>query len=216
MEKCEFWVPFLDFLGHRISSDGIFMDPKKDSSILEWSIPKNVKELQSFLGLVNYYRWFISRFASIAYPLHCLLKKNFKFHWSTEIKTAFDNIKSKFSSVPVLVYPNRGLPFLVETDDSSNFATGAILSQTSSNDNKVHPVSFFSRSLTFAERYYPIYDKELLAIVVALEQWRHLLKGTSTPFTIFSDHRNLLYQKKPEKITSTLGSLDPFSFWIQF
>jgi len=86
-----------------------------------------LKELQSFLGLPNYYRRFIPSFASIAHPLHCLLKKNSKFYWSTETQTAFDNIKSKFSSAPVLVYPNRDLPFLVETD-SSNFTKGAILS----------------------------------------------------------------------------------------
>ena len=131
------------------------MDPKKVSSILEWPIPKNIKELQSFLGLANYYRQFIPSFTSIAHSLHCLLKKNSKFNWFTEIQTAFDNIKSKFSSAPVLVYPNCDLPSLVETD-SSNFAIGTILSQTSSKDNKVQPVSFFSRSLTSAERNYPI------------------------------------------------------------
>jgi len=178
-----------------------------------------LKELQSFLGLANYYRRFIPSFAFIAHPLHCLLKKNSKFHWFTETQTAFDNIKSKFSSAPVLVYPNRDLPFLVETD-SSNFTIGAILSQTSSKDNKVYPVSFFSKSLTSAERNYPIYDKKLSAIVEALEQWRHLLKGTSTPFTIFSDHRNLLYQKKPEKMTQRLVRwalfLSEFNFKIVY
>ena len=219
LEKCEFCVPFLDFLGHRISSDGIFMDPKKVSSILEWPIPKNIKELQSFLGLANYYRRFIPSFASIAHPLHCLLKKNSKFNWSTETQIAFDNIKSKFSSAPILVYPNRELPFMVETD-SSNFAIGAILSQTTPKDNKIHPVAFFSRSLNSAERNYPIYDKELLAIVDALEHWRHLLKGTDTPFTVFSDHRNLLYQKKPEKMTQRLVRwalfLSEFNFKIVY
>jgi len=219
LEKCEFCVPFLDFLGHRISSNGIFMDPKKVSSILEWPIPKNVKELQSFLGLANYYRRFIPSFAAIAHPLHCLLKKNVKFIWSTETQDAFDNIKSRFSSAPILAYPNRELPFMVETD-SSNFAIGAILSQTLPKDNKVHPVAFFSRSLNAAERNYPIYDKELLAIVDALEQWRHLLKGTDTPFTIFSDHRNLLYQKKPEKMTQRLVRwslfLSEFNFKIVY
>ncbi len=219
LEKCEFCVPFLDFLGHRISSDGILMDPKKVSSILEWPIPNNVKELQSFLGLANYYRRFIPSFASIAHPLHCLLRKNTKFIWSEETQEAFNNIKSRFSSAPVLAYPNRELPFMVETD-SSNFAIGAILSQILPKDNKVHPVAFFSRSLNAPERNYPIYDKELLAIVAALEQWRHLLKGTDTPFTIFSDHRNLLYQKKPEKMTQRLVRwalfLSEFNFKIVY
>ena len=219
LEKCEFCVPFLDFLGHRISSDGIFMDPKKVSSILEWPAPTNIKELQSFLGFANYYRRFIPNFAKIAHPLNNLLKKNVKYIWSFEIQSAFDLIKSKFSSAPVLAYPNRELPFIVETD-SSNFAIGAILSQKLPKDNKVHPVAFFSRSLNSSERNYPIYDKELLAIVDALEHWRHLLKGTSTPFTIFSDHRNLLYQKKPEKMTQRLVRwslfLSEFNFKITY
>ena len=203
LEKCEFCVPFLDFLGHRISANGIYMDPKKVSSILEWPAPTNTKELQSFLGLANYYRRFITGFAKLSHPLNILLRKNTKFIWTTESQKAFDEIKSKFSSAPVLAYPNREIPFMVETD-SSNFAIGAILSQTSTKDNKIHPVAFFSRALNHAERNYPIYDKELLAIVSALEHWRHLLKGTDIPFTIFSDHRNLLYQKKPEKMSQRL------------
>ena len=108
---------------------------------------------------------------------------------------------------------------MVETD-SSNFAIGAILSQTLPSDNKVNPVAFFSRSLNSAERNYPIYDKELLAIVDALEHRRHFLKVTDTPFTIFSDHRNLLYQKKPEKMTQRLVRwslfLSEFNFKIEF
>ena len=219
LEKCEFCVPYIDFLGHRISSEGIFMDPKKVSSILEWPVPTNVKELQSFLGLANYYRRFITGFATITHPLNLLLRKNSKFNWSNEAQSAFDELKSKFSSAPVLAYPNRDLPFLVETD-SSNFAIGAILSQVLPKDNKIHPIAFFSRSLTAPEKNYPIYDKELLAIVEALEHWRHLLKGTTTPFTIFSDHRNLLYQKKPEKMTQRLVRwalfLSEFNFKIVY
>ena len=142
-----------------------------------------------------------------------------KFVWTSETQKAFDELKSKFSSDSVLSYPNRDLPFLVETD-SSNFAIGAILSQASQKDNKIHPIAFFSRSLTAAEKNYPIYDKELLAIVEALEQWRHLLKGTSIPFTIFSDHCNLLYQKKPEKMSQRLVHwalfLSEFNFKITY
>jgi len=118
-------------------------------------------------------------------------------------QAAFDSLKLKFTSSPVLIYPNRELPFVVETD-SSNFAVGAVLSQKSPKDNHLHPVAFFSRSLTGAERNYPIYDKELFVIVSALENWRHLLKGSDIPFIIFSDHRNLLFQKKPEKMTQRL------------
>ena len=142
LEKCEFCVPFLDFLGHRISAEGIFMDPKKVSSILEWPAPTNVKELQSFLGLANYYRRFITGFAKLSHPLNILLRKNSKFIWSLDAQKAFNDIKSKFSSAPILAYPDRDRPFIVETD-SSNYAIGAILSQTSPKDNKIHHVAFF-------------------------------------------------------------------------
>ncbi len=219
LEKCEFFVSFIDFLGHRISGEGIHMDPNKVSSILNWPTPTNVKEVQSFIGLANYYRRFIPNFAKIAHPLHKLLKKNTKFLWSPETQSSFDNLKSKFVSAPILIYPNREIPFQVETD-SSNFAIGAILSQVSPQDNMVHPVAFFSRSLTATERNYPIYDKELLAIVSALETWRHLLKGSTKPFKIFSDHRNLLYQKKPEKMSQRLVRwalfLSEFNFVIVY
>ena len=219
LEKCEFFVPYIDFLGHRISAEGINMDPSKVSSILNWPVPKNVKELQSFLGLANYYRRFIPGFAKLAHPLHKLLRKNVSFKWCDEQQEAFDSLKHLFTSAPVLIFPNVDLPFEVETD-SSNFAIGAILSQVSPSDNKLHPIAYFSRSLLGSERNYPIYDKELLAIVDSLEHWRHLLKGTSKPFTIFSDHRNLLFQKKPEKMTQRLVRwslfLSEFNFIIKY
>jgi len=163
LEKCEFFATFIDFLGHRISSEGISMDPNKVDSILNWPTPCCVKDVQSFIGLANYYRRFIPGFAKIAHPLHKLLRKNINFTWTNDAQSAFDCLKSKFVSAPILIHPSRDLPFIVETD-SSNFAIGAILSQVSPKDNMVHPVAFFSRSLNGAEKNYPIYDKELLAI----------------------------------------------------
>jgi len=128
LEKCEFFAPYIDFLGHRISAEGINMDPSKISSILNWPIPKNIKELQSFLGLANYYRRFIQGFAKLAHPLHKLLRKNVTFRWNNEQQEAFDALKHLFTSAPVLIFPNLGIPFVLETD-SSNFAIGDILSQ---------------------------------------------------------------------------------------
>jgi len=219
LEKCEFFTPFIDFLGHRISSNGIHMDPKKISSIINWPTPSCVRDVQSFIGLANYYRRFIPSFAKIAQPLHRLLRKGVKFSWTPEAQFAFETLKSMFTSAPVLIHPNRDIPFIVETD-SSNFAIGAILSQKSSTDNTIHPVAYFSRSLSAAERNYPIYDKELLAIVAALETWRHFLKGSALPFIIYSDHRNLLFQKKPEKMTQRLVRwslfLSEFNFKILY
>ena len=103
-------------------------------------------------GLDNYYRRFIPGFAKIAHPLHKLLRKNINFTWTNDAQSAFDFLKSKFVSAPILIHPSRDLPFIVEID-SSNFAIGAILSQVSPKDNMVHPVAFFSRSLNGATPY---------------------------------------------------------------
>jgi len=90
LERCEFFVSFIDFFGHCISSEGILKDPKKVSPILNWLVPNNVKELQSFIGLANYYRCFIPGFAKLAHPLHKLLRKNVKFNWSPETQSVFN------------------------------------------------------------------------------------------------------------------------------
>ena len=104
--------------------------------------------------------------------------------------------------------------------DFSNFAVGAVLSQKSHNNNHLHPVAFFSRLLTGAERNYPIYDKELLAIVFALKNWCHILISSDAPFIIFSDHRNLLFQKETKKMIQKLVRwslfLSEFSFKILY
>ena len=219
LEKCLFFVTTIDFLGYRISTSGIGMDPNKVSAITEWPVPSNTKDVQSFIGFANYYRRFIPNFAKIAHPLHCLLKKNTPFRWSKDAQSAFDFLKSAFTSAPILSFPDRSLQFLVETD-ASNFAIGAVLSQVSPTDSKVHPVAYYSRSLTPPERNYAIYDKELLAIVSSLENWRHFLKGSSIPFKIYSDHRNLLFQKKPQRMTERLVRwslfLSEFNFTIEY
>lgn len=127
LEKCEFCISFLDFLGHRISTKGIIMNPKEISSILEWPATTSAEKVQQFLELVNYYRRFISNFAKIVQSLVSFVKKFITLIWSKEVQEAFNLIKSKISFVPVLAYPDRYLPFMVETDNS-NFAIGEVLS----------------------------------------------------------------------------------------
>jgi len=154
-----------------------------------------VKEVQSFIGLYNYYRIFIKDFAKIALPIHKLTKKNVPFNWGSEQQKAFEKLKELFTSTPILINPDSDKFFIVETDES-NYAVGAILSQEF--EGKLHPIAFISSNFIKLQRNYPIFDNELLAIKVALEQWHHFLEGVRHPFTIYTDHKNLTFPRKPE------------------
>lgn len=189
LEKCLFHQSSVPFLGHVISANGISMDPAKLSGIHDWPTPGKLKDVQAFLGLANYYRRFIHNFSALSKPLTALTKKDTQFVWTPSCESAFCSLKSAFTSAPVLTHPNYDRPFVLEAD-ASGYAVGAVLSQQA-DDGHLHPVDFYSRSLTDAERNYPIYDKELLAIVVALRHWRHHLMGASHRTTVFTDHKNL-------------------------
>jgi len=143
------------------------------------------------MDLCNYYRRFVKNFAAIAKPLHALTKKEKKFVWSAECEYAFSILKKRLTSSPILLHPDTTKPFIVECDASS-FAIGAVLSQYD-NENRLHPVAYFSRSLNNAELNYSITDKELLAIKDAFSTWRHLLLGAKFKIKVFTDHKNLLY-----------------------
>ena len=199
LEKCDFHVQETNFLGFRISSKGLIMNEDKLKSILEWPVPKNLKELQSFLGLCNFYRRFIKDFAQIMEPLRKLLKKDNQYIWNEKADEAFTRLKESFKSNKLLIHPDPDKEFIVETD-ASDFAVGCILSQKSEEDNQLHPVAFYSRSMTLTESNYTIYDKELLAVITALEVWRHHLEGSKLPVQIITDHKNLLYFKKPHHL----------------
>ena len=145
------------------------MDPTKVTGVLEWPTPTTKKEVQSFLGFVNFYRRFIEGFSHIARPLFNLTKDNSDSCWSSDKQSAFDLLKEKITSVPIQSLPNNSKPFYIGAD-SSDFATRAVLSQQSLDNDNWHPVAFLSKSLSPVERNYKIHDKEMLAIVYALEE----------------------------------------------
>ncbi len=198
LEKCEFDVTEIDFIGHHLSGSGISMEKNKLETILDWPLPENTKHIQQFMGLCNYYRRFIKDFSKIASPLTRLLKKNIPFEMNNAAISAFNKLKDSFKSAGLLRHADPNKPFIVEAD-SSNFAIGSVLLQEF--DGCLHPVSFHSRALTNAERNYPIYDKELLAIKEAFLTWRHHLEGAKHQITVLSDHRNLLFERKPEHLS---------------
>ena len=124
-------------------------------------------------------------------PLNDLLKKDQKFEWTEECQRAFDDLKKRFTEEPVLMMPDQTWPFQIETD-ALKYATGAVLTQLDLNGDR-HPISFISKTLSPAERNYEIYDRELLAIIQALEEWRHYIQGSPHTTIILSDHKNLTY-----------------------
>lgn len=174
------------------------MDLVKVSGVVEWPCPKSKKEVQQFVGFVNFYWRFIRDYSAITQPLFDLTG-NIEFRWGEEQEQAFKNLKDKVMSAPVLALPDNAKPFQLEAD-SSNVATGAVLSQLSESDSKWHLVAFYSKSLSMVEWNYNIYDKEMLAIIHALEEWRHFLEGARHSFEIWSDHKNLEYFYTAQKL----------------
>ena len=198
-EKCEFEKTSIEYLGVVVSHDSVKMDPAKVARVSEWPTPSNKKEVQSFLGFTNFYWRFIEGFSHIARPLFDLTKADSRFRWSTKEKLAFDTLKDRITSAPILPLPDNSRPYFVKAD-SSDFATGAVLSQQNPEDGKWHPVAFLSKSLSLVERKYEIHNKEMLAIIQALEEWQHFLEGAEHQFEIWTDHKNLEYFMSAKKL----------------
>ncbi|QRW15647.1 Retrotransposable element Tf2 protein [Rhizoctonia solani] len=183
LSKCHFHVTTVDYLGIVISPAGFSMDQKKIEAVTSWPTPKTVKQVQAFLGFVNYLRRFIPNFSSET-----------PWSWGNLEETAFQELKSLVTQSPVLIHSNPSLPYYLETD-ASGVAMGAILSQQGE-DNRLHPVAYMSKSFSSAEANYDTHNKELLAIIKALEEWQIFLEATDKPIQVFTDHRNLEYWRQ--------------------
>jgi len=197
-EKCRWKVREVGFLGVVIGLERIKMEEEKVKSVLEWPTPKCVKDVQKFLGLANYYHRFIEGFASIARPLHDMVKKDQKWEWTEKQDKAFEELKRRFTEEPVLAAPDLDKKMRVEVD-ASDYAMGRVLSMECE-DGLWRPVAFLSKSLNETERNYEIHDKEMLVIVRGLEVWRHLLEEVQFKFEIWTDHKNLEYFMKVQKL----------------
>jgi hypothetical protein len=169
-EKCKFEKTWIEYLGVIISHDHVEMDPVKVTGVANWPIPECKKDVQQFLGFTNFYQRFIEVFSDAARSLFDLTSKRAPWVW-TELKaTAFQAIKDAVTQELILILPDKSKPYQLEAD-SSDYATGAILSQQG-DDSKWHPVAFYSKSLSLVQRNYEIHDKEMLAIIRAPEEWQ--------------------------------------------
>lgn len=166
-----------------MSAGEVAMDKHKVDAVLNWPQLKTIKALRGFLGLTGYYRRFIQGYGVIARPLHDLLKKD-GFYWNQEATLAFQKLQTALTSAPVLALPDFSREFVIETDASSD-GIGAVLAQ----DGK--PIAFFSKGLSTKNRALSVYEKELLALVTAVQRWRPYLLGKH--FIIKADHHSLKY-----------------------
>jgi hypothetical protein len=191
LSKCEFGKTSLIYLGHIVGGGKLKIDPSKVKVILEWPKPSNVTKVRSFLGAAQYWRKFIANFSSIAAPLHTVTSVKQVFQWGDKQQKAFDTLKEKISSTPVLALPNLRQPFEIQTD-ASNYAMGAVLLQYGK------PICFHSETFNDAVINYPTYDKELYALVQSVKKWKHYLLGKET--IVHTDHQPLQYLQSQTKL----------------
>jgi hypothetical protein len=195
MKKCEFHQKKIEFLRVNVSHKGFEMDDKKIMDVVQWQRPTTVWGVREFIGFINFYRRWIPRFSDVTKPLHALFQKDHKWDWTEDKQTTFEILKWRASQAPVLVHADPEKTFCMETD-VSNYAYGAVLSQKQTNGQH-HPIRYMSKSMNLVERNYGIPDKEALAIVKGLQNWRHWLEQMKLPVQILTDHKNLEYFARP-------------------
>ena len=201
-EKCKFMESEVCYLGHKIDCNGLHPLDDKVKAIVEAPAPRNVTELKSYLGLLNYYGRFLPNLSTTLAPLHYLLKKGIVYRWGKQQNKAFETSKQLLTSSKVLSHydPSREL---IVTCDAFAYGVGAVLAQKDSQDIE-HPIAFASRSLAPAEKNYSQLDKEALAIIFSVKRFHQYLFERT--FVIVTDHRPLLGLFGPDRPIPQLAS----------
>ena len=173
--KCNLFKTKVKYLGFVVSMAGIEVDPDKTCAVCEFPIPLDIRSLRGFLGLTSYYRRFVESYSQLAKPLYHLTQKGVPYRWTPECQQAFNTLKDKLMSAPVLMYPDFEVPFVLETDPS-HCGLGAVLAQCQV-DGSMRPIAYASRTLQGAEANYPSSELEALGVVWATHHFHHYLYG---------------------------------------
>ena len=194
--KCKFHQTQVEYLGVILLQDKVEADSAKIKGVAQWPEPQDKREIQQFLGFCNFYWRFIPGFAQVTKPLMELTKKK-AWKWQEEERNVFNKLKNKMTNPPTLaiLYPKWKMQ--LETNISGYAIEGVLLQLQE--DNSWRPVAYLSKAINETKRNYEIYDQELLAIIEGLKQWWQYLIG-SNQFEIWTDHKNLGYFKKPQKL----------------
>jgi predicted aspartyl protease/transposase InsO family protein len=187
-DKCRFARPYVNYLGYIAGQGHLQVDPDKVKSVAEFPVPSSQRNVRSFLGMCSWYRRFIPDFAGLTAPLNDLLKVRIKFEWKEDHQRAFDCLKQKLISAPILSCPDFSHPFTIECD-SSDFGVGSVLLQHINNEERV--IAYFSKTLNRAERNYSVTEKECLACLMSLEKFRPYVEGSHV--TVVTDHSSLVW-----------------------
>ena len=214
--KCHFAHDEVRYLGHVVSKVGIRPDEDKVKAVFNYPIPRNIKELKQFLGLSNYYRRFIKNYAQVAEPLHKIQRKSKQpFQWDATCQLAFDILKQKLITPPILAYPDFTLPFIVYSD-ASDTAIRGLLGQMQNGKEVV--ISYWSRQLTKAERNYSTIEREALAAVSIIKEFYPYLYGFT--FKLITDHNPLTSLRALKDVGGRLSRwlmyLQQFEFHVEY
>ena len=199
VDKTVLFAKEIKYLGHIINEKGIQPDKANVEAVKNFPTPKNLKQLQRFLGMASYFRKFIRKFAMIAASLHALCRKNIDFVWTAKENIAFETLKTALITAPVLVFPNFGKTFYISVD-ASDYAVGAYISNEKPPNDR--PIEYYSKALTAPQRNYSTTHKELLAIILAIEKFQHYIWGKH--FVLYTDHQALTYLFSQNKVGSRL------------
>lgn len=216
-DKCEFFRNQVEFLGHVVSADGVAVQQHKVQRVREWPVPQTKRDVKSFLGMTGYYRKFIQSYSRVALPLTNLTADDAKWRWSDAEKASFQLLQDALSKAPVLVHADPANQYVIQTDASA-FAIGGFLAQHQF-DGSLRPIAYWSRKLNGAETRYSATERELLALVEAVDEWRVYIEGSPHPVLLRSDHRPLIWLNNKPELSSRLfrwiERLDGHSFRIE-
>ena len=215
LSKCTFAKAQVKFLGHIVSRRGVEPDPKNVEAIQIMEPPRKVKGVRRFVGMCNFYRKHIPRFALLAKPLTHLTRKGVPFHWTEECEEAFRTLKERLTSAPILVRADLSKEFELHTDSSKLYIAGALMQREG---DSLHPIGFFSRKLNPTEQKYTVTDQEALAIVQSCRFFHHYLWGKE--FTVVTDHQALttVFKRRTKcpRMSRYILEMREYAFNIQY